>query len=197
MKTLYLMRHGQTLFNQKRLMQGWCDSPLTELGKKQAKCVKEYFSENNIIFDDAYASSSERACDTLEIVTDLSYQRIKGLKEWNFGIYEGESDDLDPPFPFGDFFKIYGSGESEEEVMERVSTTILEIMKNTRHQNVLMVSHGLSCYCFAKKWEAFQMVSLPKGMPNCVVLKFEFDNDHFSLIEVIDVLKKENLSIAK
>lgn len=33
MKTLYMMRHGQTLFNQKRLMQGWCDSPLTELGK--------------------------------------------------------------------------------------------------------------------------------------------------------------------
>ena len=23
MKTLYMMRHGQTLFNQKRLMQGW------------------------------------------------------------------------------------------------------------------------------------------------------------------------------
>ncbi len=33
MKTLYMMRHGQTLFNQKRLMQGWCDSPLTELEK--------------------------------------------------------------------------------------------------------------------------------------------------------------------
>ncbi|HEX9025467.1 MAG TPA: histidine phosphatase family protein [Clostridium sp.] len=30
-KTLYLMRHGQTLFNVRRKVQGWRDSPLTEL----------------------------------------------------------------------------------------------------------------------------------------------------------------------
>lgn len=150
MKTLYMMRHGQTLFNQKRLMQGWCDSPLTELGKRQARCVKEYLENNEIVFDGAYASSSERACDTLEIVTSLPYQRLKGLKEWNFGIYEGESDDLDPPFPFGNFFKKFG-GESENEVSERVSTTVLELMKNTDQETVLIVSHGLSCYCFAKR----------------------------------------------
>ena len=32
MKDLYLMRHGQTFFNQEGLVQGACDSPLTELG---------------------------------------------------------------------------------------------------------------------------------------------------------------------
>ncbi|WP_410958558.1 histidine phosphatase family protein, partial [Salmonella sp. LS2020043sal] len=26
-KTLYLMRHGQTLFNVQERIQGWCDSP--------------------------------------------------------------------------------------------------------------------------------------------------------------------------
>jgi probable phosphoglycerate mutase len=26
------MRHGQTLFNLRRKVQGWCDSPLTKLG---------------------------------------------------------------------------------------------------------------------------------------------------------------------
>lgn len=186
MKTLYMMRHGQTLFNQKRLMQGWCDSPLTELGKRQARCVKEYLENNEIVFDGAYASSSERACDTLEIVTSLPYQRLKGLKGWNFGIYEGESDDLDPPFPFGDFFKKFG-GESENEVSERVSTTVLELMKNTDQETVLIVSHGLSCYCFAKRWEQNQQVSLPNDMPNCVVLKYQFNDEQFSLVEVIDV----------
>lgn len=29
MKTLYLMRHGQTLFNLQHKIQGWCDAPLT------------------------------------------------------------------------------------------------------------------------------------------------------------------------
>lgn len=29
---LYLVRHGQTLFNRKKMISGWTDSPLTELG---------------------------------------------------------------------------------------------------------------------------------------------------------------------
>lgn len=37
MKTLYLMRHGQTLFNLQHKIQGWCDAPLTEIGIKQAE----------------------------------------------------------------------------------------------------------------------------------------------------------------
>ena len=36
MKRLYLLRHGQTEFNVKKLVQGRCDSPLTDLGRKQA-----------------------------------------------------------------------------------------------------------------------------------------------------------------
>lgn len=69
-KVLYLMRHGQTLFNLQHKIQGWCDSPLTDLGIKQAQVASEYFKTNHIIFDHAYSSTSERACDTLEIVTD-------------------------------------------------------------------------------------------------------------------------------
>ena len=39
---LYLMRHGETLFNTQKRVQGWCDSPLTENGIWQAEQVKEY-----------------------------------------------------------------------------------------------------------------------------------------------------------
>lgn len=35
MKDLYIMRHGQTLFNVRGKIQGWCDSPLTEEGKNK------------------------------------------------------------------------------------------------------------------------------------------------------------------
>ena len=37
MATLYLMRHGQTEFNVRKLVQGHCDAPLTELGIEQAR----------------------------------------------------------------------------------------------------------------------------------------------------------------
>ncbi|KTT85669.1 phosphoglycerate mutase, partial [Mammaliicoccus sciuri] len=36
-KKLYLMRHGQTLFNEKKKIQGASDSPLTQLGIEQAR----------------------------------------------------------------------------------------------------------------------------------------------------------------
>lgn len=42
MKDLYLMRHGETLFNQRRKIQGWCDSPLTEKGIEQAQKAENY-----------------------------------------------------------------------------------------------------------------------------------------------------------
>ena len=84
-KILYLMRHGQTLFNVRRKIQGVCDAPLTELGIEQARRAARHYTEHQIIFDHAYSSTSERACDTLELVTDMEYKRVKGLREWNFG----------------------------------------------------------------------------------------------------------------
>ena len=72
-KIVYLMRHGQTLFNELKKVQGWCDSPLTELGKEQARQARQYFQSQGIQFGQAYASTQERACDTLEIIITVSF----------------------------------------------------------------------------------------------------------------------------
>ena len=50
-KTFYITRHGQTLFNAQSKIQGACDSPLTELGIKQAKIAGEHLKDLNINFD--------------------------------------------------------------------------------------------------------------------------------------------------
>ena len=60
-KTLYLMRHGQTLFNLRKKIQGSCDSPLTDEGIRQAKMAGKYFQDKGITFDAAYSSTQERA----------------------------------------------------------------------------------------------------------------------------------------
>ena len=39
MITFYIVRHGETLFNQKHLMQGWCDSPLTNQAIENARAL--------------------------------------------------------------------------------------------------------------------------------------------------------------
>ncbi|MCI8886611.1 MAG: histidine phosphatase family protein [Hungatella sp.] len=184
-KTLYLMRHGQTLFNVRRKIQGVCDAPLTELGIEQAKRAAEYFEDNQITFDHAYSSTSERACDTLELVTDMYYKRVKGLKEWNFGVFEGESEDLNPKLPYEDFFKAFG-GEGEMEVRERMNRTLTEIMEHGDHQTVLAVSHGGACRQFMRYWEHTSDVA-PKGrLGNCCILKFRYDNGKFELLEIVN-----------
>lgn len=183
-KTLYLMRHGQTLFNQRKKVQGWCDSPLTELGVKQAETAGKYFKERNIIFDDAYSSTSERASDTLELVTDMPYTRLKGLKEWNLGTFEGESEDLNPPLPYNDFFVKYG-GEDQKEMQERVASACQKIMEED-NKVVLAVSHGAACRNFMRYWEHTSTIVQQNKIGNCCILKFEYENKEFKLVVIIN-----------
>ena len=49
-KTLYMMRHGQTLFNELKRMQGWSDSPLTDLGIRQAKGARHHCHLFGLLF---------------------------------------------------------------------------------------------------------------------------------------------------
>lgn len=186
-KTFYLMRHGQTLFNVRRKIQGACDSPLTKLGIQQAKEASEYFKD--IPLDHAYSSTSERACDTLELATNyqMPYKRLKGLKEMNYGVFEGESEDLHPQDKkvYGTFYLDYG-GESRAQVRERMVKTCTEMMEIEDHQTVLAVSHAGACYQFLGHWQD-PADELKKGFPNCCIFKYEFDSVEkvFSLLEVI------------
>lgn len=187
-KHLYLMRHGETLFNVRRKIQGWCDSPLTENGVKQAKAVREILKD--IQFDHYYSSTAERCCDTLEIVTDhkVEYKRLKQLKERNFGIFEGESEDLNPKidwsFDYDDLFPHYG-GEYFQDVVDRVTGILKEIMDKMDHQCVLAVSHGGACYSFLSSVTDPSVVNNQGGLTNCCILHFEYENDTFRYIDSI------------
>jgi broad specificity phosphatase PhoE len=191
-QNLYLMRHAQTLFNQLHRIQGFCDSPLTEQGIKDAKKVGEYFKKSNIVFDHAYSSTQERASDTLELVTDHPYERLKGLKEWNFGVFEGESEALNPPHKPGqhsyeDFFVQFG-GESNLQVRRRMAETLVKVMNRKNHENVLVVSHGGAISQFLQQWISWEELRKKVKFYNCCVIKLKFENNFFTLEEVIDAI---------
>lgn len=184
-KRLYLMRHGQTMFNVQKRIQGWCDSPLTELGKAQAEQAKLYFMNHQITFDHAYCSTSERCSDTLEIITDMSYKRIKGLKEMFYGELEGESERLNCKTPQEcETYYLQFGGESSNTVLKRMKETLINIMKQDDHYQVLAVSHSGACYNFLRAWQD-PMEELKKGFGNCCIFVYEFENDVFTLEEVI------------
>lgn len=182
MRKLYLVRHGQTLFNLKGRAQGHCDSPLTDLGIEQAKMAGKFFKDHNIDFDEAYSSTSERACDTLELITDLPYKRVKGLKEWNFGMMEGEPEILQKvprrpdQFTHEDFFVPWG-GESDKELEKRLNKTINEIVQNSTANNLLLVSHGGAMWIYYLSKVENPSKEDAQLFGNCVILEFDIDDD--------------------
>ena len=182
------MRHGQTEMNVQKLNQGWWDSPLTEAGIEGARLAGRYVKAAGIKPDHLYSSSSERACDTLELVfPEQPYTRKKGLKEYHFGLFEGKNGFLNPPRPFGDTFVPFG-GESDEMVRERMNDTLSEIMMQPDHQTVLAVSHGAACARFLSKWIATSnLQSYQSPIPNCSLFVYEFDDENqtFNLIDMI------------
>jgi probable phosphoglycerate mutase len=188
-KYLYLMRHGQTIFNQKKRIQGCVDSPLTDLGKEQALHTKEaYFDANQIEFDHAFSSTQERASDTLELVWPKEYERLKGLKEMNFGKLDGEPEYLNPPVSEYDYYFKNLGGESRPEVRERMNQTLLEVMNRPECTNVLAISHGAACAAFYFVWQDQALVKKKERFYNCCVQKYEFDTDTqvFTLLEIFN-----------
>ncbi|KRN28219.1 phosphoglycerate mutase [Lactobacillus selangorensis] len=192
MKELYLMRHGETLFNRLHRIQGASDSPLTAQGIADAKKVGQYLTAHHITFDHAYSSTQERASDTLELVTNQPYKRLKGLKEQNFGVFEGESEVLNPKPKsdkefYGDFFVQYG-GESDQQVSKRMKATLTKVMEQPGHERVLAVSHAGASYMFLQNWIPNSEIMGHIHFANCSLLHFTYADQQFHFLEVIDPL---------
>jgi len=181
------MRHGQTLFNVQKRIQGWCDSPLTETGIQQAQIASQYFKDNQIHFDAAYCSTSERASDTLELVTNMPYTRLKGLRELSFGKFEGAPEYLhpkdDPKKHFGNYYVQFG-GEDNQAAQQRVNQTLTEIMDKD-NQSVLVVSHAGAIMMFSDLWTDMQKLR-DSGFTNCSILKFTYENKQFHFEKIIN-----------
>ncbi len=148
---LIFVRHGETLFNELKLTQGWCDSPLTKQGIEQARAAGENLKD--IAIDEAYSSTSERAYDTADIILEgrrIEIRRDKRLKELNFGYYEGSSDVMRwKLYPSGENrmrvedYRSFG-GESHEDVIEREMDFLRELTAGKEEKTVLIAGHGLS-----------------------------------------------------
>ncbi|MEL6399556.1 MAG: histidine phosphatase family protein [Cyanobacteria bacterium J06626_4] len=100
MKTrVILVRHGQSTYNVKKLIQGQIDvSELTEMGVAQAQRVGETL--RGIAFDHVYASPLKRAFKTASTIVDVLQKELPEtpapaptpmIKEINLPLWEGLS----------------------------------------------------------------------------------------------------------
>lgn len=91
MTTFYLVRHGETQWNQEQRLQGWLDSPLTDNGREAAAKLQQQLQL--IPFVAAYCSSSGRAKETMDILTahrQLPVYYEDNLREIFLGNWQGK-----------------------------------------------------------------------------------------------------------
>ena len=101
-KHFYFIRHGSTIYNQERRIQGQCDKsslsgikdlPLSDLGTAEANRAAKALTDRSINLDLILSSPLKRAKQTGEIIAqalNLDLEIDAGLKEMFFGAkYEG------------------------------------------------------------------------------------------------------------
>src|SRR5476649_2475843 len=90
-KTLYIVRHGQTDLNKQGIVQGrGRDTDLNDEGRKQAG--QFYNAYKSIPFDKIYISELKRTQQSIQQFIDLGkpYEKLSGLDELAWGVYEGQ-----------------------------------------------------------------------------------------------------------
>lgn len=150
---ILLVRHGQTEFNRERRLQGHMDSPLTELGLRQAEAVGELLAGMIQPADGWMLASSPlgRARDTATIIgarLGLTVTLDDRLIEVSWGAREGRlRSELEADYPdtFGKTGWAFDVAEAEAlEAVEARMASWLEDLPPEPWRRVIAVSHGVS-----------------------------------------------------
>jgi 2,3-bisphosphoglycerate-dependent phosphoglycerate mutase len=96
MKTLVLLRHGESEWNAKGLFTGWVDVALSEVGKQEAVRGGQLLSESGIRPGTVHTSVLTRAIQTANLALEeagllwLPVQRSWRLNERHYGALQGK-----------------------------------------------------------------------------------------------------------
>jgi 2,3-bisphosphoglycerate-dependent phosphoglycerate mutase len=96
MKTLVLLRHGESEWNAKGLFTGWVDVALSEVGAQEARTGGQLLSQSGIRPDTVHTSVLTRAIQTANLALEeagllwLPVRRSWRLNERHYGALQGK-----------------------------------------------------------------------------------------------------------
>lgn len=197
-KRLYLVRHGQTQHNLARLVQGRCDSPLTEKGLEQARSAAKWLRGHGAAPDVIVSSPLGRAMGTARVLADgLGFggevEPEPRIIERSYGGFESgpfaalPCDVWDP----GELLVPFG-GEGNVELRARMSEGLRCLMRREGLRCGLAVSHGSASRQFIAM-NLLEGQAVPGKLPNCGIFIFDYDkgSDAFSLVRIVDPMACE------
>ncbi|SFD43518.1 histidine phosphatase family protein [Clostridium uliginosum] len=200
MTTIFLTRHGETVWNTEKRLQGSKDSPLTDNGILQAKKLRDRLKNEKI--DIIYASPIKRALDTANIIAEpnnIPIVTCNELKEVHFGEFEGKViGELSKPGEANFLMEMFKgnqevkgpNGETLLDVQKRAFRILDNILEKEESKTILIVAHGMTLKVLMSYFEDFE--SDLKGVYGQTSLtKIIRDEDKFNVLFKNDITHTE------
>ncbi len=200
--TIYLVRHGETEWNVKNLIQGHSDSPLTDKGIGQALNLGRKLQHTD--FDAIFSSDllrAKRTAELLKLERKLIINTSRLLRERFFDQLEGKSwEDIkneqkeifDKLESLSEkekkLFKYTPQAESDDEILGRMITFLREISVVYINKTVLVVSHGGILRTFLNH-SAPELIK-NKKLGNGAYIKLRSDGVDFFIDEIEGLIEK-------
>jgi broad specificity phosphatase PhoE len=184
MALLYLIRHGETIWNREGRFQGQEDVPLSPEGERQGEQVVGRLQGEGLTL--VVASDLARARVTAQALAEAArvpLQLDPRLREMHFGAWQGwtrrDMEERDP-----EAFRAYladpwrgrpTGGESFADVLERVGRSLQEWVERHPQGRLAVVAHGgtiRAALCHYLGWDPRR-----RGL-------FRLDNAGLTLLEV-------------
>jgi len=151
---IYLLRHGETVFNKEGRIQGGMESDLNALGERQAAGMAERLAVLTAADPGPWrlvSSPLRRAQQTAAIVgarLGLTIEIDTRLREVSLGQWEGRlrcdvAKETPKRFEAGDWYFCGPGGETYEQVMARAQSWLNDLPPEPQRR-IIVVSHGVT-----------------------------------------------------
>ncbi len=141
-KNLIIIRHGRTDWNVQRKIQGRNDSPLNQLGLKDASWCRDQLCNDNL--DEIITSPLIRTMQTARIINESHHAAMSSderIIERDYGELSGLNVEENREL----IEKQYGRGfEKNEAIEKRINEFITQRIFPSTSQNILIVSHNIA-----------------------------------------------------
>jgi probable phosphoglycerate mutase len=157
-KTIHLIRHGQTDFNKRNIIQGsGINSDLNSEGQAQAKAFFEGFKAHD--YDHVYTSKLKRAIQSVQGFIDagIPHTTLAEFNEINWGIMEGRESSEATAALFaatvsewqrGNIHHAVEMGETPYDMFQRQAQGIEWVLSQSEQDKILICMHGRAIRSF-------------------------------------------------
>lgn len=194
---IFLIRHGEVLWNHEHAYAGQTDLPLNELGLAQAETVADFLANKGIT--GVYSSDLMRARQTAEATGNrigLPVTTVRALREVNYGEWEGLTEaeiaaqypETYPEWRLNAANVRIPGGETFAELKDRAYPAFTEIALSQSEGNIAIVAHKsvnrtILCHLLGADVNRYRSIAQENACTNTIQVR---DSSRF-VVENINV----------